>query len=48
MSHVQIVRDGERERGMGMGERERKKENPRPPEIVFHVTRLAADVIASD
>lgn len=27
---------------------ERKKENSRPTEIVFYVTRLAADVIASD
>ncbi len=30
------------------GERKKEKKNPRPPEIVFYVTWLAADVIASD
>lgn len=39
-------KEGEKKKGR---QRERKgKKNPRPPEIVFYVTWLAADVIASD
>lgn len=40
MSHVQ--REKKREAGR------KKVKNSRPPEIVFYVTWLAADVIASD
>ncbi len=40
-------REGERKKDR-KAERKKGKKNPRPPEIVFYVTWLAADVIASD
>lgn len=44
MSHV--LR--ERKEGEKKKNRDRKRKNPRPPEIVFYVMWLVADVIASD